>query len=46
MLFRSLLASDPDREGEMIAYHLKGYLDNVDEKCRVEFHEITKETVK
>ena len=43
---RVLLASDPDREGEMIAYHLKGYLDNVDEKCRVEFHEITKETVK
>ena len=43
---RVLLASDPDREGEMIAYHLKGYLANVDEKCRVEFHEITKDTVK
>jgi len=43
---RVLLASDPDREGEMIAFHLKGYLDNVDEKCRVEFHEITKDTVK
>lgn len=43
---RVLLASDPDREGEMIAYHLKEYLDNVDEKCRVEFHEITKDTVK
>lgn len=43
---RVLLASDPDREGEMIAYHLKEYLDNVGENCRVEFHEITKETVK
>ncbi len=43
---RVLLASDPDREGEMIAFHLKGYLDNVDEKCRVEFHEITKDAVK
>lgn len=43
---RVLLASDPDREGEMIAYHLKGYLDNVSENCRVEFHEITKDTVK
>ena len=43
---RVLLASDPDREGEMIAYHLKGYLQNVNDKCRVEFHEITKDTVK
>ncbi len=43
---RVLLASDPDREGEMIAFHLKEYLDNVGENCRVEFHEITKETVK
>lgn len=43
---RVLLASDPDREGEMIAYHLKGYLDHVGENCRVEFHEITKDTVK
>lgn len=43
---RVLLASDPDREGEMIAYHLKEYLDNVGENCRVEFHEITRETVK
>ena len=43
---RVLLASDPDREGEMIAYHLKQYLDNVGDNCRVEFHEITKDTVK
>ncbi len=43
---RVLLASDPDREGEMIAYHLKGYLQNVSDKCRVEFHEITKDTIK
>jgi DNA topoisomerase-1 len=43
---RVLLASDPDREGEMIAYHLKGYLEHVSDQCRVEFHEITKDTVK
>ncbi len=41
-----LLASDPDREGEVIAWHLQTYLPNLKPKCRVEFHEITKETIK
>lgn len=42
-----LLASDPDREGEAIAWHL-AYLFNLDEKdnCRIEFHEITKPAIK
>ncbi len=41
-----LLAPDPDREGEAIAWHLMHYLglDNKD-KCRIEFNEITKETI-
>ena len=41
------LASDPDREGEAIAWHLAHIL-NIDEDsiCRVTFNEITKETVK
>jgi len=42
---RVLLASDPDREGEAIAWHLKEYLGDVDEECRVEFNEVTKATV-
>lgn len=41
-----LLAADPDREGEVIAWHLRTYLPNVKDKCRVEFNEITKDTVK
>jgi len=43
---RVLLASDPDREGEAIAWHLS-YLLGVDteEKCRIEFHEITKHAI-
>ena len=41
-----LLAADPDREGEVIAWHLRTYLPNIKDKCRVEFNEITKETVK
>ena len=42
-----LLASDPDREGEAIAWHLMQAL-NIDEdaKCRIVFNEITKETIK
>jgi DNA topoisomerase I (EC 5.99.1.2) len=41
------LATDPDREGEAISWHLASLLDiNKDTPCRVEFHEITKETVK
>lgn len=41
------LASDPDREGEAIAWHLQNKLElNEDEKCRISFNEITKEAVK
>ncbi|MEA4892831.1 MAG: type I DNA topoisomerase [Peptococcaceae bacterium] len=43
---RVLLATDPDREGEAIAWHL-GQLLQLDTKqdCRIEFNEITKKTV-
>lgn len=43
---RILLASDPDREGEAIAWHL-GHLLGVDisSKCRIEFHEVTKPAI-
>ena len=42
-----LLATDPDREGEAIAWHL-AYILGTDEKavCRITFNEITKEGVK
>ncbi|MDO4778879.1 MAG: type I DNA topoisomerase [Tissierellia bacterium] len=41
------LASDPDREGEAIAWHLAYLLDlDLKEKNRIVFHEITKDTVK
>jgi len=41
-----LLASDPDREGEAIAWHLAHLLSlNLDNPSRVEFHEITKPTI-
>lgn len=41
------LASDPDREGEAIAWHLSTLLNlDLNKKNRVIFHEITKETVK
>lgn len=44
---RVLLATDPDREGEAIAWHLQNAMRiPEDAKCRVEFHEITKEAVK
>ncbi|MCL4515970.1 MAG: type I DNA topoisomerase [Firmicutes bacterium] len=37
------LATDPDREGEAISWHLAHLLDlNASEPCRIEFHEITK----
>ncbi|MBR3134259.1 MAG: type I DNA topoisomerase [Clostridia bacterium] len=40
------LATDPDREGEAIAWHLAYLLDiPEDDLCRVSFNEITKETV-
>ncbi len=43
---RILLASDPDREGEAIAWHLQQYLNVQNPKCRIRFNEITEEAVK
>ncbi|MFP5526930.1 type I DNA topoisomerase [Peptococcus simiae] len=41
------LASDPDREGEAIAWHLSKQLGlDEDDKCRITFNEITKDAVK
>ncbi|MBQ7986187.1 MAG: type I DNA topoisomerase, partial [Clostridia bacterium] len=41
------LATDPDREGEAISWHLANALGiDLDEKCRVTFNEITKNAVK
>ncbi|HHY37821.1 MAG TPA: type I DNA topoisomerase [Clostridia bacterium] len=43
---RVYLATDPDREGEAISWHLLEILNlDHDEDCRVEFHEITKDVV-
>ncbi|MDP4181297.1 MAG: toprim domain-containing protein, partial [Bacillota bacterium] len=44
---RVFLATDPDREGEAISWHLANIL-NIDEKdrCRITFNEITKNAVK
>lgn len=44
---RVYLATDPDREGEAISWHLS-YILNIDEdeKCRIEFNEITKDAIK
>lgn len=40
------LASDPDREGEAIAWHLSHILNIPEDKaCRIEFNEITKATI-
>lgn len=41
-----LLATDPDREGEAISWHI-GHILNIpeDEKCRIEFNEISKSVV-
>ena len=41
------LATDPDREGEAISWHLAHIL-NIDENetCRIEFNEITKDAIK
>ena len=41
------LATDPDREGEAIAWHLAYILGiNLDDTCRITFNEITKKAVK
>ncbi|MCG0274601.1 MAG: type I DNA topoisomerase [Thermosediminibacteraceae bacterium] len=41
-----LLATDPDREGEAISWHLAHLLEiPLESPCRVEFHEITKSAV-
>ncbi|MGE5630650.1 MAG: type I DNA topoisomerase [Caulobacteraceae bacterium] len=40
------LATDPDREGEAISWHLAAILGlNMDNACRIEFNEITKTAV-
>lgn len=42
-----LLATDPDREGEAISWHISTLLKlDPEDENRIEFHEITKETVK
>ena len=42
-----LLATDPDREGEAISWHLSAILNiKPDDECRVTFQEITKKAVK
>lgn len=44
---RVFLATDPDREGEAIAWHLAFLLNlSEEDECRILFHEITKEAVK
>ena len=40
------LATDPDREGEAISWHLAGVLGmDVNKPCRIEFHEVTKKAI-
>lgn len=39
------LATDPDREGEAISWHLKNELGIPDGKIRIEFHEISQKAV-
>jgi len=41
-----LLATDPDREGEAISWHLAQTLGiDTDKPCRIEFHEVTKKAI-
>ena len=40
------LATDPDREGEAISWHLGNVLDiDLEKPCRIEFHEVTKKAI-
>jgi len=40
------LATDPDREGEAISWHVANFLElDLNSPCRIEFHEITKRAV-
>ena len=42
-----LLATDPDREGEAISWHLANVLDiDPSKDCRITFHEVTRDVVK
>lgn len=43
---RVLLATDPDREGEAIAWHLAEALKLERDNCRIEFREITEQAIK
>ncbi len=43
---RVLLATDPDREGEAIAWHLANALQLDDSDCRITFQEITADAVR
>lgn len=46
MVDEVLLATDPDREGEAISWHLRDVLHIPENKCkRIQFHEITKNAV-
>lgn len=41
-----MLATDPDREGEAISWHIAHLLGiSEDDKCRIEFNEITKDAI-
>ncbi|MGL6294260.1 toprim domain-containing protein, partial [Eubacterium aggregans] len=41
-----LLATDPDREGEAISWHVANFLEmDPADSCRIEFHEITKKAI-
>ncbi len=41
-----LLATDPDREGEAISWHLAQVLGmDLEQPCRIEFHEVTKKAI-